>query len=121
MLVVKDSSPKDLKYIKEKFNIEFSLDYNSPEIFFTILDDKEIIGYSRLVINDNKPYLADLIVEGDYGFYDMDFFLKATASKVLDLGFEYLYFNYIEKLEKILINSPAYIPDLLKGNCSKNV
>ncbi|WP_300408181.1 hypothetical protein [Lagierella sp.] len=121
MLVVKDSSPKDLEYIKEKFNLEFSHDYTVPEIFFTIFEESDIIGYSRIIIKDNKPYLADLIVEGDYGFYDMDFFLKATASKVLDLGFEYLYFNYIEKLEKILINSPAYIPDLLKGNCSKNV
>ncbi|WP_237036399.1 hypothetical protein [Mediannikoviicoccus vaginalis] len=116
MLIVKDSNPNDLSYFKEKYNIELSSNYEKPEIFFTLFEDEEIVGYSQIEIDGKKCYLKDFLVVGDFDFFDKNFYLKATASKVYDLGFEYL--NYENKdLKDLLPPSPIYILDFLKGSC----
>lgn len=116
MLVVKDSNPKDLDYFKEKYDIELSLNYKVPEIFFTLFEDEKIVGYSKIEINGKNCYLREFKIVGDFDFLDKNFFLRATASKVYDLGFEYL--NYEDKnLEELLPESPIHILDFLKGSC----
>lgn len=116
MLVVKDSNPNDLLYFREEYNIKLSSNYEKPEIFFTLFEDEEIVGYSQIEIDRKKCYLKDFKVIGDFDFFDKNFYLRATASKVYDLGFEYLNYEN-ENLEDLLPKSPIYILDFLKGSC----
>lgn len=116
MLVVKDSNPDDLSYFKEEYNIKLSSNYEKPEIFFTLFEDEKIVGFSQIEIDDKKCNLKEFRVLGDFDFWDKNFYLRATASKVYDLGFEYL--NYENKnLEELLPSSPIHILDFLKGSC----
>ncbi len=87
MYIVKNSEVKDITYLIEYFNIDLDYDLDNPTFYYTFKIDEEIVGYSKVKIENNIAKLLDFVLIREYTNQEKLFFLKGTGSKIADLGF----------------------------------
>ena len=114
MYVVKDSNLGDLDYLKSEYNIE--LDMDSPKLFFTFMEDENVVGYSEITIEDDAK-LTDFVIDSKFNIFEKLFYLKGTGSKVKDLGFDFMH-NKTENIDFYSnYNKIIELDELFKGTC----
>ncbi|WP_099203264.1 hypothetical protein [Miniphocaeibacter massiliensis] len=117
MYIVKNSESKEIECLIEKFNIDLNYDLKNPSFYYTFKIDEEIVGYSKIKVIDNVVNLIEFKLEGEYSNSEKLFFLKATGSKILDLGFE----SFSSELDEInfynIKGNIIYLNELFVGTC----